>query len=315
MKKNDLNSPSVNDPAQFGKVVVLFGGNSAERAISLDSGRAVLNALHHRQVDAHGLDAGQDLLGQLARGGYDRAFVILHGRGGEDGTVQGALETMGIAYTGTGVLGSALGMDKARTKYLWQAAGIPTPPFRIVTSQDELMAAARELGFPLCVKPIHEGSSIGASKVTDSSGLMEAWYLAARYDSLVLAERWIDGVEYTAAILGKTVLPFIRLETPRIFYDFDAKYCDGAGTQYHCPCGLDADQEKSFGDIAFRAFEVLGARGWGRVDFLCDASGEPWFIEVNTIPGMTDHSLVPMAAQAVGMSFDQLVWQILETSF
>nr|VFK03130.1 MAG: D-alanine-D-alanine ligase [Candidatus Kentron sp. H] len=301
-------------PAEFGKVAVLFGGDSAERAISLESGRAVLDALRGRRVEAEGLDVQQDMVGQLARGCYDRAFVILHGRGGEDGTVQGALESMGIAYTGTGVLGSALSMDKARTKYLWQATGIPTPPFRVVESEEKLMVAAKELGFPLCVKPVREGSSIGTSKVIDSGTLSEAWYLAARYDSLVLVERWVEGVEYTVAILGGMLFPLIRLETDRVFYDFDAKYRDDAGTQYHCPCGLDIRREKLLGEVALRAFQILGARGWGRVDFLCDALGEPWFIEVNTIPGMTSHSLVPMAARAVGMSFDQLVWRILETS-
>ncbi|VFM95042.1 MAG: D-alanine--D-alanine ligase [Candidatus Kentron sp. G] len=312
--ENYPNIPSVNHPAEFGKVAVLFGGDSAERAISLESGRAVLDALRVRQVDAHGLDVRQNVVEQLTRDWYDRAFVVLHGRGGEDGTVQGALESIGLAYTGTGILGSALSMDKARTKYLWQATGIPTPPFRVVESEETLMAAARELGFPLCVKPVHEGSSIGASKVTDSGELTEAWQLATRYDPLVLAERWIEGVEYTAAILGRVVFPLIRLETPRIFYDFDAKYRDHTGTRYHCPCGLGADREKSFADIAFRAFTIVGACGWGRVDFLLDASGEPWFIEVNTVPGMTSHSLVPMAARAVGMSFEQLAWRILETS-
>nr|VFJ50537.1 MAG: D-alanine-D-alanine ligase [Candidatus Kentron sp. FM]VFJ54624.1 MAG: D-alanine-D-alanine ligase [Candidatus Kentron sp. FM]VFK10549.1 MAG: D-alanine-D-alanine ligase [Candidatus Kentron sp. FM] len=312
--ENYPNIPSVNHPTEFGKVAVLFGGDSAERTISLESGRAVLDALRARQVDVHGLDVRQDVVEQLARDRYDRAFVVLHGRGGEDGTVQGALESIGLAYTGTGILGSALSMDKARTKYLWQATGIPTPPFRVVESEEALMAAAKELGFPLCVKPVHEGSSIGASKVTDSGKLTEAWQLATRYDPLVLAERWIEGVEYTAAILDRVVFPLIRLETPRIFYDFDAKYRDHAGTRYHCPCGLGADREKSFADIAFRAFTTVGACGWGRVDFLCDASGEPWFIEVNTVPGMTSHSLVPMAARAVGMSFEQLAWRILETS-
>nr|VFJ47045.1 MAG: D-alanine--D-alanine ligase [Candidatus Kentron sp. DK] len=305
---------AVNRPDEFGKVAVLFGGNSAERAISLLSGLAVLEALQSAGVDAHGIDTGQNMLGQLTQGGYDRAFIVLHGRGGEDGAVQGVLETLGIAYTGTGILGSALGMDKARAKYLWQAAGIPTPPFRVVESEAALRTAAGELGFPLCVKPIHEGSSIGASKVTDPEMLGEAWHSAARHDALSLAEKWIEGAEYTATILGGTVLPLIRLETARTFYDFDAKYRDGAETQYLCPCGLDAGREKSIADTAFRAFELLDGRGWGRVDLLCDASDNPWFIEVNTVPGMTDHSLVPMAARAVGMEFQQLVWRILETS-
>lgn len=313
--KIPLNTLAVNHPAEFGKVAVLFGGSSAERLVSLESGRAVLDALLHRNVDAHGIDVGEDVLTQLARDRYDRAFVILHGRGGEDGTLQGALDTIGIAYTGSGVLGSALSMDKVRTKNLWQAVGIPTPPFRVVRSESELVWAAKELGLPLIVKPVHEGSSIGVSKIADLWELNKAWYRAAHYDPLVLVERWIDGAEYTAAILNQTVFPLIRLETPRSFYDFDAKYSDNAETRYCCPCGLDTHQEEFFGDIALRAFEVLGAYGWGRVDFLCDAQGEPWFIEMNTVPGMTDHSLVPMAARAAGISFDQLVWRILETSF
>nr|VFK22124.1 MAG: D-alanine--D-alanine ligase [Candidatus Kentron sp. MB] len=304
----------VSDSARFGKVAVLFGGISAERGISLESGRAVLNALRRGKVDAHGIDVGKDVLTQLTRGCYDRAFVVLHGRGGEDGTLQGALETIGIAYTGSGVLGSALGMDKARTKYLWQAVGIPTPAFRVVGSESELVSASEELGLPVIVKPIREGSSIGVTKVTDLSVLHEAWCRAAHYDSLVLVEQWIDGVEYTASILGRRVLPLIRLETSRIFYDFEAKYEANAGTQYYCPCGLDVRQERLLGDIALHAFEVPGGHGWGRVDFLCDKSGNPWFIETNTVPGMTNHSLLPMAAQFAGISFDQLVWKMLETS-
>jgi len=314
-RKNCLTIPAVNDATKFGKVAVLFGGNSAERAISLEGGQAVLNALRNRQVEAYGIDVGRSTLQQLTQNHYDRIFLMLHGRGGEDGTVQGALETLGLAYTGSGVSGSALSMDKARTKYLWQATGIPTPRFQVAKSETEILAAAKELGFPLIVKPVHEGSSIGASKITSTKELSEAWCLASSYDSFVLVERWVDGVEYTAAILGQTVFPLIRLETPRTFYDFEAKYSDSAGTQYHCPCGLGSYQEKLLGDMALRAFEVLGACGWGRVDFICDASGEPWFIEVNTIPGMTGHSLVPMAAHAAGISFDDLVWRILETSF
>nr|VFJ88338.1 MAG: D-alanine-D-alanine ligase [Candidatus Kentron sp. LFY]VFJ93450.1 MAG: D-alanine-D-alanine ligase [Candidatus Kentron sp. LFY]VFK18506.1 MAG: D-alanine-D-alanine ligase [Candidatus Kentron sp. LFY] len=309
-----IDAPSVNHPAEFGKVAVVFGGVSAERVISLESGQAVLDALHRKNVDAYGLDAGEDVLVRLMRDCYDRVFVVLHGRGGEDGTLQGVLETIGIPYTGSGILGSALSMDKARTKYLWQAAGIPTPPFRVVRSESELIYAAKELGLPVIVKPIHEGSSIGISKITNLWNLDEAWFRATHYDSLVLVERWIDGMEYTASILKQNVFPLIRLETPRIFYDFEAKYSPNVGTQYYCPCGLSAHQEEFLRNIALRAFEILGGHGWGRVDFLCDASGEPWFIEINTVPGMTDRSLVPMAARSVGISFDQLVWQILETS-
>jgi len=308
------NTPAISHPTEFGKVAVLFGGVSAERIVSLESGRAVLDALHRANVDAYGIDVGADVLTQLARNSYDRVFVALHGRGGEDGTLQGMLETIGIPYTGSGVLGSALSMDKARTKYLWQSIGIPTPPFQVVRTESELIRAAKELGLPVIVKPVHEGSSIGVSKVTDPWDMSKAWHQAVRYDPLVLVERWIDGVEYTASILGRKVLPLIKLETPRIFYDFDAKYSSNIGTKYHCPCGLDAYREEFLGSTALHAFEILGAHGWGRVDFLCDASGDPWFIEINTVPGMTDHSLVPMAARSIGMSFDQLVWRILETS-
>nr|VFK52324.1 MAG: D-alanine-D-alanine ligase [Candidatus Kentron sp. TUN]VFK52760.1 MAG: D-alanine-D-alanine ligase [Candidatus Kentron sp. TUN] len=309
-----LNRPSINHPAEFGKVAVLFGGLSAERLVSLESSQAVLNALHHRNVNAYGIDLKEDTLVRLREDCYDRAFVILHGRGGEDGILQGMLETMGIAYTGSGVLGSALSMDKARSKYLWQAVGIPTPPFQVVRSEGELVLAAKKLGLPLIIKPVHEGSSIGVSKVTDLRNLNEAWRRAVHYDPLVLVEQWIEGTEYTAAILDRTVFPLIRLETSRAFYDFDAKYSDDAGTRYHCPCGLEAHREEFLGNIALHAFEALGAHGWGRVDFLCDALGEPWFIEINTVPGMTSHSLVPMAAQFAGISFEQLVWWILETS-
>lgn len=299
----------------FGRVAVLFGGQSAERAVSLESGQAVLDALRRSGVDAHALDPQSDLLERLRGAHFDRVFVVLHGRGGEDGIIQGALESAGLPYTGSGVLGSALSMDKARTKLLWQALAIPTPAFRLLGSAAEAEAAAEALGLPLIVKPVHEGSSVGMSKVEDRRRLLDAWELARRADTAVLAEHWIDGAEYTAAILGTEVLPLIRVETPRAFYDYEAKYSDGAGTRYLIPCGLEAGAERLFRERAWSAFQATGASGWGRVDFLCDAQGAPWFIEVNTVPGMTGHSLLPMAARAAGISFEELVWRILETSF
>jgi D-alanine-D-alanine ligase len=298
----------------FGKVAVLFGGCSAEREISLKSGRAVWKALLRCAIDAHGIDVGPDLLARLRDASFDRAFVVLHGRGGEDGTVQGSLEVAGFPYTGSGVLGSALAMDKRRTKLLWQAVGIPTPPFQLLRSEEDLLQAAEILGFPLIVKPVHEGSSIGISKATDHDTLRAGWYLARQRDTEVLAERWIEGEEYTAAILDREVLPLIRLETPRRFYDYEAKYGDHAGTRYICPAGLAPPREASIGQLALEAFDAVGASGWGRVDFLCDGNGDPWFLEINTAPGMTDHSLVPMAAEAAGIGFEELVWRILETS-
>jgi D-alanine-D-alanine ligase len=299
---------------RFGRVAVLFGGLSAEREVSLESGTAVLQSLHRLQVDAQAIDVGEDVLHDLRAGEFDCAFIALHGRGGEDGILQGALEAAGIRYTGSGVLGSALAMDKERTKLVWSAMGLPTPPFAIVESQQDVSRISETIGFPLMVKPVHEGSSIGMTKVHDPEQLLEARSLASKFDSAVLAERWIDGPEYTAAILGREALPLIRLETPRPFYDYRAKYSDDAGTQYLCPCGLSAQREEAFQQMALEAFDAVGASGWGRVDFLCDQAGEPWLIEVNTAPGMTRHSLVPMAARAAGMDFDELVWRILETS-
>ncbi|HKK13195.1 MAG TPA: D-alanine--D-alanine ligase [Gammaproteobacteria bacterium] len=304
---------TVTDPRTFGKVAVLMGGHSAEREISLKSGAAVLRALQSRQVDAHGVDAADaDVLGRLRRGGYDRVFVALHGRGGEDGVMQGALEVLGLPYTGSGVLGSALSMDKVRSKRLWRGAGLPTPAFAVITGPADL-DAARELGFPLMIKPAQEGSSIGMSKVDREADLRGAWEQAARYDAEVLAERWVEGSEYTAALLGGQALPLIRLETPRAFYDYEAKY-QADSTRYICPCGLPEDRERQLQDLARQAYDVLGGGGWGRVDFLVDAEGAPALIEANTIPGMTDHSLVPMAARAAGLDFETLVWRILETA-
>ena len=297
----------------YGKVAVLLGGLSAEREISLISGAAVLAALQSRGVDAHGVDVGRDVVRQLEDGAYARAFIALHGRGGEDGVMQGALETLGLPYTGSGVLGSALGMDKLRSKQVWIGAGLPTPEYVQLRSEADCAPALKRLGLPLMIKPAHEGSSIGMSKVIDAAALVDAYRLAARYDSCVIAERWIEGAEYTAAILGHDALPLIRLQTPHAFYDFEAKY-HADSTRYLCPCGLDAERETAIQKLALQAFDAAGASGWGRVDIMVDANGQPWLIEINTVPGMTDHSLVPMAARAAGIAFDELVMRILATS-
>ncbi|MBK8898650.1 MAG: D-alanine--D-alanine ligase [Candidatus Competibacteraceae bacterium] len=308
-----IQQTTVTDPAAFGKVAVLMGGWSAEREVSLKSGAAVLAALRAREVNAHGIDADRAVLNALAAGKFDRAFIILHGRGGEDGVVQGALEMLGIPYTGSGVLASALGMDKLRTKQLWLGMGLPTPPYRRVDSAGELAAAAGELGLPLAVKPSREGSSIGISRVDEASQVSGAWERAAACDSPVLVEPWIVGQEYTGAVLQGEALPLIRLETPRAFYDYEAKY-HADDTRYLCPCGLPAAREAELRELVRRAYAAVGGYGWGRVDLLVDGQGQPWLLEVNTVPGMTDHSLVPMAARATGVNFEALVWRILETS-
>ncbi|MGD2117479.1 MAG: D-alanine--D-alanine ligase [Chromatiales bacterium] len=296
--------------ADFGKVAVLMGGTAAEREISLISGNAVLEALLRQQVDAHAVDVGADVIEVLQTQRFDRAFNVLHGRGGEDGVIQGALETIGLPYTGSGVMGSAISMDKYRTKLVWLGLGLPTPGFVLLHEQTDLQHAI-ELGFPLIVKPVHEGSSIGMAYVEDVEQLRQAWADAASYDNLVMAEKWVTGREYTAAILGQQALPLIRLKTPNRFYDYQAKY-ESDQTEYLIPCGLDADKESTFQQLTLKAFEATGTSGWGRVDFLVDENDQPWLIEVNSVPGMTSHSLVPMAARAVGISFDELVWKILE---
>jgi D-alanine-D-alanine ligase len=306
-------SAVLRSPGDYGRVAVLLGGTTAERDISLQTGGAVCDALRRRGVDAVTLDATGDWFRRLADGGFARVFIALHGRGGEDGVVQGALQTLGLPYTGSGVLGSALAMDKVRSKRLWSAHGLPTPEFIELASDADLERAARELPFPLMVKPVHEGSSCGASKVLHAAGLADAWRAALQYDRRVLAERWITGPEYTAGILWRQPLPLIRLETPRVFYDYQAKYLDDT-TRYICPCGLEAGAERELQSLVLRAFDVLGASGWGRVDFMLDETGRPWLLEVNTVPGMTSHSLVPMAAAAAGIPFDELVLRILHTS-
>lgn len=304
---------TVHSPADFGRVAVLMGGTAAEREVSLKSGKAVLDALLRRGVDATGLDIRGNLFESLHGRGFDRVFNVIHGRGGEDGVAQGALEVLGIPYTGSGVLASALAMDKLRTKLCWLGADIPTPRWMTLTSADDLARCAERLGFPLIVKPASEGSSIGMSRVETLAELQSAWVRASDYGCPVFAESWIVGAEYTASILRDEALPLIRLETPNAFYDFDAKYRANT-TRYHCPSGLAPEQEASIQKLALDACRVVGVTGWGRVDLLVDAAGQPWLIEVNTVPGMTDHSLVPMAAKAAGLSFEDLVWRILETS-
>lgn len=294
----------------FGKVAVLFGGKSAEREVSLKSGNAVLAALKRVGVDAHAFDPAQRDLSELRRERFDRVFIMLHGRYGEDGTVQGALELMDIPYTGSGVMASALGMDKWRTKLVWQAAGVPVPDFELLAENSDWDAVVQRLGLPIFVKPANEGSSVGISKVKSVRDLPAAYALAASYDSLVLAERFIDGQEVQFPILGDRVLPSIRIETPHEFYDYDAKYL-ADDTRYTCP-GLPEEAECRLTDMVLHSFQVLGCRGWGRVDLIVDKNGQPYFLEMNTLPGMTDHSLVPMGARAAGIDFDQLVLRILE---
>jgi D-alanine-D-alanine ligase len=246
----------------------------------------------------------------LQQGKFERVFIALHGRGGEDGVIQGLLESLGIPYTGSGVLGSALSMDKVRSKQIWQAAQLPTPDFALLEANSNWEAVAERLGLPLAVKPVHEGSSIGAARVSRVAELPAAWQAAARFDEAVMAEPWIEGGEYTVGVLGEQALPVIRLETPRDFYDYQAKY-HANDTRYHCPSGLSAEAEADMQALALKAFRALGARGWGRVDVMLDARGQAWLLENNTVPGMTDHSLVPMAAAAAGITFDELVWRIL----
>ena len=294
-------------------MAVLMGGRSAEREISLKSGIMVLDALKRRGVDAHAFDPRERGLEALKAQRFDRAFIALHGRFGEDGTVQGALEYLGIPYTGSGVMASALAMDKWRTKLLWGAAGLPTPGYELLSARTDPAGLADRLGLPLMVKPAREGSSIGMSKVTTIEKIAPAYELAMRYDDVVIAERFVEGIELTAGILGDEPLPLIRLETPREFYDYEAKYF-ADDTRYVCPCGLPAEQERSVQRTALEAFRLLGCSGWGRVDAMLDHDGKLQLLEVNTIPGMTDHSLVPMAARAQGISFEDLVVRILETA-
>lgn len=303
----------VTDPADFGRVAVLLGGDSAEREISLKSGTAVHAALCRQGVDAICFDTREQSLGELTTQGINRVWIALHGPGGEDGSVQGALDYLGVPYTGSGVLGSALCMDKLRTKQLASAVGIPTAASVLLRGPQDLPQALEKLGLPLIVKPSTQGSSVGMTKVEREEELLAAWQAAVAHDPQVFAEAWITGAEYTVAILQDEALPAIRIETPRSFYDYDAKYFRD-DTRYHCPCGLSTEAERHLAALARGAFAAVGAEGWGRVDFMMDATGRPLLLEINTVPGMTDHSLVPMAAHAAGMDFGTLVWRVLETS-
>jgi D-alanine-D-alanine ligase len=294
-----------------GKVAVLFGGTSAEREISLMSGRAVLAALQAAGVDAHGFDPAERDLLQLRQQGFECAFIALHGRGGEDGTVQGALELMGIPYTGSGVMASALAMDKWRTKMIWQASGLPTPRYAILDAATDWAAVVQELGLPIFVKPVHEGSSMGATKVTALEQLQAAWELAARYDDLVIAEEFIAGIELTAPFIGSQALPLVRISAPDGNYDYQNKYFSD-DTRYDCPCGLPAAEEAALQALVMKSARVLGCRGWGRADLILSADGRPHLLELNTSPGMTAHSLVPMSARVAGLDFGALCLQILD---
>jgi len=295
----------------FGKVAVLLGGRSAEREVSLKSGSMVLAALRKKGVDAHPFDPKERDIEGLIREDFKRVFIALHGRFGEDGTMQGILEWLGIPYTGSGVLASALAMDKVRTKRLWAAERLPTAPYTVLDEKTNFGAVAKKLGMPLFVKPASEGSSVGMTKVRAAKGLKEAYALAAKYDPVVIAEKFVDGPELTVAILGDRVLPIIKIETPREFYDYEAKYIAN-DTRYLIPSGLAAKKENDIQALCLKAFRALGCRGWGRVDLMLDRRGRPFLLEVNTSPGMTDHSLVPMAARAVGISYEDLCVKILE---
>jgi D-alanine-D-alanine ligase len=301
------------DMGRFGKVAVLFGGTSAERDISLLSGSAVLDALKRQGVDALGIDAGPTLIPDLLALKPDRVFIALHGPGGEDGTVQGTLEFLGIPYTGSGVLGSALAMDKLRTKQMWRGAGIATADFMVLDADSDYQACLDQLGGVVMVKPEREGSSIGMARAATATELADAWRDANSHEGGVIAEAWLSGSEYTVAILDGEALPVIKLETDRGFYDYEAKYLRN-DTRYLCPCGLSAEREKALQALASQAFLALGCEGWGRVDAMVDSAGNFQLLEVNTVPGMTDHSLVPMAAKAVGISFDELVVRILSST-
>jgi D-alanine-D-alanine ligase len=298
----------------FGRVAVLLGGDSAEREVSLMTGKAVHEALVARGIEAAQFDPAERALGELVTDGFDRAFIALHGPGGEDGALQGALEWLGLPYTGSGVIGSAVGMDKLRTKRLAQAAGVATPPWMELTGAADFERAIVELGLPLAVKPATQGSSVGMSRVTAASELPGAWRAASALDPIVIAERWITGGEFTVSVLQGEALPAIRIETPRTFYDYQAKYF-ADDTRYLIPCGLAKSDEAAMQQAALATFVATGASGWGRVDFVTTEDGEALLLEINTVPGMTSHSLVPMAARAAGIDFPELCWRILETSF
>ncbi len=303
----------ISDARDFGRVAVMLGGLSAEREVSLDTGKAVLAALQGRGVDAHAWDPAESGIAEFARAGFDRVWIALHGTGGEDGAIQGALQWLDIPYTGSGVMASALAMDKIRSKHLFEACGIPTPDYAVVRHHADAVLAAESFGYPLILKPSAQGSSVGMTKVFDHGDLFESVELALRYGGAALAERCIVGGEYTVGILQGSALPSIRIETPRVFYDYRAKY-ESDRTEYHCPGTADAGTEAVYADLALAAFNEIGCAGWGRVDFMTGDDGQPQVLEVNTIPGMTSHSLVPMAAARAGIDFAELCWRILETS-
>ena len=314
MSANKISVNRINDPAQFGRVAVVMGGSSAEREVSLDSGRNVLEALLARGVDAHAIDGIPALLDALRAGHFTRVFNILHGQhgGGEDGVLQGALESLHVPYTGSGVLGSALSMDKTRSKRVWQSLGVPTPKFVALPRGADVHAAARQVGFPLIVKPACEGSSVGVTRVFAEKDLDEAVKLAAQYPGDLLMETLIEGDELTVAILGRQVLPSIHIVPKGAFYDYNAKYV-AEDTQYICP-GLEGVAGEELRALSLAAFDALGCSGWGRVDVMRDRSGRNWLLEVNTAPGMTSHSLVPKAAKVAGIDYQELCWRVLETS-
>ena len=300
------------DAKEFGRVAVLLGGDSTEREISLLSGNAVLAALTRRGVEVCAFDPREASLVSLTQ--FDRVWIALHGPGGEDGTLQGALEYLGVPHTGSGVMGSAIGMDKLRTKRLAHAIGVATAEYVVLRGQPDFELAIERLGLPMIVKPATQGSSVGMSKVEKAEDLPAAYEAAAKIESAVFAEGWITGKEYTVAVLQGQALPSIRIETPKKFYDYEAKYFRD-DTKYFCPSGLSGPAEQHLANLALAAFDAVGASGWGRADFMMDTTGRPLLLEVNTIPGMTDHSLVPMAARASGIDFDELVWRVLESSF
>jgi D-alanine-D-alanine ligase len=300
--------------AEFGFVGLLVGGDSAEREVSLDGGVAISRSFDRSGIRHEVFDGAGALFEAIGAGRIDRVFNLMHGPGGEDGAIQGALQLMHVPVTGTGVLGSALTMDKVMSKRLFMQQGIPTTDFVIHAPGEEgVPEAVDRFGFPLFVKPTGLGSSIGISRVETGEDLAAAMRLARQYGDRVMVEPAVSGSEYFAGVLGRTMLPLVRIETPRVFYDYEAKYHSDE-TRYHCPCGLDEELEGRLQALALEAFDTLQASGWGRVDFILDGEGQPWILEVNTIPGMTDHSLVPLAAEAIGVGFDELVWRILETS-
>jgi len=304
----------VSDAAEFGRVAVMFGGHSSERAVSLQTGAAVLKALCARGVDAHAWDPAEKPISAFAQAGFDRVWIALHGPGGEDGALQGALQWLGIPYTGSGVMASAIAMDKVRSKHLFRATGVPTPDYAVVHSLEDASVAAEQLGFPLIIKPSGQGSSVGMSKIFERAELNAAVELALDYGDTALLETCITGDEFTVAVLQGEALPSIRIVTPRVFYDYQAKY-ESDRTEYICPGTADPEQEARYAELAVAAFRELGCSGWGRVDFMTGQDGQPLVLEVNTVPGMTSHSLVPMAARVAGIDFESLCWRILETSF